>query len=466
MFFQHVYDKSLAQASYFIGCQKAGVAAVIDAKRDVDTYLEIAAANNMKITHIFETHIHADFLAGSRELAALTGADLYLSDEGGSGWEYEFKHIGLKDGQKLSLGNLTFDVLHTPGHTPESISFLLTDNPASEKPVMVFTGDFVFVGDIGRPDLLEKAAGVAGTADVGAKQMYQSVQKFASLPDYVQVWPGHGAGSACGKALGAVPSSTVGYEKVRNWAFQYSNDEQGFVDYLLADQPEPPKYFAMMKHLNKVDRPLLTEVPKLKKLSAVELKGAMANGIKLIDARNKGDFAAGFIPCSFNIQGNNSFATWAGWLLTYDEQFMLLADEDQLDDLTRKLMRIGLDNIFGYIPSINVWTEVGGNLEKSNIISLAEAKELFANNGVQIIDLRGAAEYNAGHIAKAENIFVGTLADNLGKVSRDKKVIIHCQGGDRAAIGYSILAKNGYKNVANFSGSINEWISAGEPLEF
>jgi hydroxyacylglutathione hydrolase len=153
MFFQHIYDKSLAQASYFIGCQKAGVAAVIDAKRDVDTYLEIAKANNMKITHIFETHIHADFLAGSRELAKLTGADLYLSDEGGEGWEYEFPHIGLKDGQKVQLGNLTFEVLHTPGHTPESISFLLTDNPASKEPVMLFTGDFVFVGDIGRPDL-------------------------------------------------------------------------------------------------------------------------------------------------------------------------------------------------------------------------------------------------------------------------------------------------------------------------
>ena len=229
MFFQHIYDKSLAQASYFIGCQKAGVAAVIDAKRDVDTYLEIAQANNMKITHIFETHIHADFLAGSRELAALTGADLYLSNEGGPGWEYEFKNIGLKDGQKVQLGNLTFEVLHTPGHTPESISFLLTDNPASKEPVMLFTGDFVFVGDIGRPDLLEKAAGISGTADAGAHQMFKSINKFNALADYIQVWPGHGAGSACGKALGSVPSTTVGYEKARNWAFQYADNEKGFI---------------------------------------------------------------------------------------------------------------------------------------------------------------------------------------------------------------------------------------------
>ena len=464
MYFQHIYDNSLAQASYFIGCQKAGVAAVIDAKRDVDTYLEIAKANNMKITHIFETHIHADFLAGSRELAKLTGADMYLSDEGGEGWQYEFPHIGLKDGDKIKIGNLTMEVLHTPGHTPESISFLLTDNPASDKPVMLFTGDFVFVGDIGRPDLLEKAAGMSGTADAGALQMYKSINKFNALDDYIQVWPGHGAGSACGKALGSVPSTTVGYEKARNWAFQYADNEKGFVQYLLADQPEPPKYFAMMKKLNKVDRPLLTEVPKLKKLSSDELKDAMSKGIKLIDARMKTEFAEGFIPGSINIQGNNSFATWAGWFLQYDEPFMLLADEDQLDDLTRKLMRIGLDNIYGYIPSTKTWTESGGSLQKANVISLNETKELINNNGVQVLDLRGASEFNSGHIAKAENVFVGTLPENLDKVSKDRKVIIHCQGGDRSSIAYSILAKNGFENVVNFSGGINEWVNEGEAI--
>ena len=464
MFFQHVYDKSLAQASYFIGCQKAGVAAVIDAKRDVDTYLEIAKANNMKITHIFETHIHADFLAGSRELAKLTGADMYLSDEGGEGWEYEFPHHGLKNGDKIKMGNLSFDVLHTPGHTPESISFLLTDNPASAKPVMLFTGDFVFVGDIGRPDLLEKAAGIVGTADAGALQMYNSIQKFAELPDYIQVWPGHGAGSACGKALGAVPSTTVGYEKIRNWALQFENDRAGFVKYLLEDQPEPPKYFAMMKKLNKVNRPLLTEVPKQKLLSSTELKDALAKGIKLIDARDKVEFAEGFIPGSYNIQGNNAFATWAGWFLKYDEPFILLTDESQLDDLTRKLMRIGLDNVYGYIPSTSVWTVTGGTLEKANNITLEEAKELINNNGIQLIDLRGEAEYNTGHIVKAENVFVGTLPQNLDKISKEKKVVIHCQSGDRAAIAYSILAKNGYTNVVNFSGGINEWVNKGEPV--
>ena len=464
MFFQHIYDKSLAQASYFIGCQKAGVAAVIDAKRDVDTYLEIAKANNMTITHIFETHIHADFLAGSRELAQLTGAQLYLSDEGGEGWEYEFPHVGLKDNDIVKLGNLSFKVLHTPGHTPESISFLLTDHPASNEPVMLFTGDFVFVGDIGRPDLLEKAAGMVGTQDKGAKQMYQSIKKFNALADYIQVWPGHGAGSACGKALGAVPSTTVGYEKARNWAFQYPTDETGFTEYLLADQPEPPKYFAMMKKLNKVNRPLLTEVPKLKKLSIEEVNSHMANGVKLLDARPKTEFAAGFIPGSLNIQGNNSFATWAGWFLTYEEPFMILADESMLDDLTRKLMRIGLDNIAGYLPSVDEYTQAGGKLEKVNLVELAEAKVLANDSTVQVVDLRGVAEFNAGHIKDADNVFVGTLPNNLDKISKDKKVMIHCQGGDRASIAYSILAKNGFKNIVNYSAGMNEWVNAGEPV--
>lgn len=465
MFFQHVYDKSLAQASYVIGCQKAGVAMVIDPKRDVDTYLEIAKQNNMTITHVAETHIHADFLSGARELAALTGAKMYLSDEGGPDWQYQFPHEGVKDGDVIKMGNLTFEVIHTPGHTPESISFLLTDHPASSKPVMLFTGDFVFVGDIGRPDLLEKAAGLKGTQDLGAHQMYQSIKRFAELPDYIQVWPGHGAGSACGKALGAVPSSTVGYEKIRNWALQYASNEPGFVQYLLADQPEPPKYFAMMKKLNKVDRPLLTEVPKQQKLSAETLIQQLDKGVKLIDARNKTDFAAGFIPGSLNIQGNNAFATWAGWFLDYNEPFILVASETQVEDLTRKLMRIGLDNVLGYVDNVQDWAEkTGQKLEQVKQLSLEEFKEKKAENNLQVVDLRGAAEYNAGHIHGAEHVFVGTLEKNLDKVRKDHGVIIHCQGGDRASIAYSILAKHGYNNVLNYSAGMNEWVNKGNPV--
>lgn len=464
MYFQHIYDKSLAQGSYFIGCQKAGVAAVIDPKRDVDTYLKIAQEQKMKITHILETHIHADFLAGSRELAALTGAKMYLSDEGGADWQYEFDHVGLKEGSNIQLGNLAFEVLHTPGHTPESISFLLVDKPASDAPVMLFTGDFVFVGDIGRPDLLEKAAGLKGTQEAGAHQMFASLKKFSALPPYVQVWPGHGAGSACGKALGAVPSTTTGYEIVRNWAFRFEQDEEGFVQYLLADQPEPPRYFAMMKKLNKVNRPLLTEVPAIKELSIEELKVAQEKGYKLIDARDKATFAQGYIPGSINIQGNNSFNTWAGWFMDYNTPFMLVADPSQLDDLTRKLMRIGLDGIYGYIPSTKAWEEAGGKLEQEPVISLQEFKNLYHNNGIQVVDLRGATEYQAGHIKGADHVFVGNLLNNLDKITKHKKVVIHCQGGDRAAIGYSLLAQKGYNNILNFSEGMDKWVQEENPV--
>lgn len=459
MFFEHIYDKSLAQGSYLIGCQATGEAIVIDAKRDIDTYLEIAKQNNLRITHITETHIHADFLCGSRELAAVTGATMFLSDEGGEGWQYEFPHTRLKDGNIIKVGNLSLEVLHTPGHTPESISFLLTDHPASDKPVMVFTGDFVFVGDIGRPDLLEKAAGLIGTKEAGAKQMFQSLKKFAALPEYVQMWSAHGAGSACGKALGAVHSSTVGYEKIRNWAFQYGEDETAFTDYLLADQPEPPKYFAMMKYLNKVNRPLLIEVPKHAKLSKEQFLSAYEKGIKVIDARNKADFAKGFIPGSLNIQGNNSFSTWAGWMLNYQEQFMLIADDSQIEDLTRKLMRIGLDNIYGYISDVN---DLGIVLQTADVISLDEFKTYIGRNDVQIVDVRGVTEYETGHVEGADNIFVGTIQDNLDKISKDKQVVIHCQAGDRSSTAYSVLARNGFSNVKNYSGGMKEWLENGE----
>lgn len=454
MFFQHVYDKSLAQASYFIGCQDKGEAIVIDAQRDIDVYLEIAKRNNMKITHIAETHIHADFLCGSRELAVVTGADLYLSDEGGEDWQYRFPHIGLKHEDKINVGNLTLEILHTPGHTPESISFLLTDHPATDSPVMVFTGDFVFVGDLGRPDLLEKAAGMVGTLEQGAQQLYNSIQRFAKLPDYLQIWPGHGAGSACGKSLGAVPSSTVGYEKIRNWGFQFKGDETGFIEYLLEGQPEPPKYFARMKELNKVDRPLLIEVPIHPKLSKMQFLTAYNKGLTVIDTRNKVDFAQGHIPNSINIQGNNSFATWMGWLVDYQEQFILIAEGDQMEDLTRKLMRIGMDNMYGYISDVE---DLGLTLETRDIIGMEEFRSYLRDPNAQIVDVRGLSEYETFHVENADHVFVGTLPDNLDQFNKDKQIVIHCQSGDRATIAQSLLAKKGFKDVKNYAAGMKEW---------
>lgn len=453
MYFKHIYDETLAQGSYLIGCQKTGESIVIDAKRDIDTYLDLAEKENLQITHIAETHIHADYLAGSRELAAVTRAELYLSDEGGEDWQYEFDHIGLKDGDTIKVGNLSLEVMHTPGHTPESISFLLTDHPASDKPTMIFTGDFVFVGDIGRPDLLEGVAGIAGTSKESAKQMFQSLKKFKALPDYIQVWPAHGAGSACGKSLGAVPNSTVGYEKLQNWALQY-DDEREFVELLLEDQPEPPKYFAKMKKYNKVDRPLLVEVPEITKLTKDQFISAYNNGLTVIDARAKEVYADGFLPGSINIVGNKSFSTWAGWVLDYQEQFMLIANDDQIEDLTRKLMRIGLENIYGYISDLD---ELDIELQKADVIDLDELKTYVGDKDTQIVDVRGSSEYKLNHIPSADNIFVGTLADNLDKIDKDKRVVIHCQSGVRATVAYSILRKNGFDNIKNYSAGMNEW---------
>ncbi|WP_104385310.1 MBL fold metallo-hydrolase [Sphingobacterium sp. HMA12] len=460
MFFQHIFESSLAHSSYLIGCQAKGVALVIDPKRDVDTYLEIAEKNNLKITHIAETHIHADYLSGTLELAELTGAQCYLSDEGGKDWQYEFPHIGLKDGDQIHLGNLIFQVLHTPGHTPESLSFILIDTPATMDPVMIFTGDFVFVGDIGRPDLLENAAGLIGTKEIGAQQMFKSLQHFLNLPDYIQVWPAHGAGSACGKALGAVPNSTVGYERIRNWALQYKDNESGFITELLDGQPEPPRYFAMMKKLNKILRPLQTSVPQYTRLSMEEFTRLYQSGTTVIDTRHKSDFAKGYLPGSINIQHNRTFNTWAGWVLDYTKPFILIMDENEKDEIARKLMRIGLDNVVGY-TTVEAIPQLGIPLEQQQLIGFQEMNDVLEKPNVQILDVRNTAEFTAGHLPNATHLFVGTIEDNLDKIDRTKELYLHCQSGDRATIAASILAKNGIKDVKIYSASINDWKAKG-----
>ena len=465
MLFERVYDTSLAQASYFIGCQAKGRAMVIDAKRDVDTYLALAEENYMTITHIAETHIHADFLSGSRELAAVTGAGLHLSGEGGPDWQYEYPHNGLTHGDLISVGNLSFEVIHTPGHTPESICLLLTDHSATERPVMVFTGDFVFVGDVGRPDLLENLS-EKDSKEAGAEQLYRSLERFRGLPSFVQVWPGHGAGSACGKNLGSVPVSTVGYELITNWAFQHENDEQGFADGLFEGQPEPPKYFSMMKKLNKVDRPLLVEMPVYPLLNKKQFLNAYKNGLKIIDTRDKMDFGEGFVPGSINIQAKDYFTTWAGWLVDYREQIVLVAYENQMEGLTRKLMRIGLDNVLGYVSDVDSleW-ELELELERREVVSTTKLKQKLGDESLQILDVRSAGEFAAGHIKDADHLFLGTLVDNLDKVDKHKEKVVHCQSGDRASIAYSLLLALGVENVKLYEGGIKDWKEKGNPLE-
>lgn len=459
MLFERIYDKTLAQASYVVGCQAAGVAAVIDPKRDVDTYLEIAQQNGMKITHILETHIHADFLSGARELAALSGAKMYLSDEGGPDWQYEFPHEGLKNKDQLKLGNLIIEVIHTPGHTPEHLSFLITDTPASSEPAMLLTGDFVFVGDVGRPDLLEQAAGLVGTQEIGADQMYDSLTQFTKLEDYIQVWPGHGAGSACGKALGAVPMTTVGYEKIRNWAIKLLDDKEAFKKELLADQPEPPKYFAMMKKLNKVPRPLVTAVPKFPRLNQNSWQQANEKDTFIIDIRNFQQYAQGYWPSSINIANTSAFATYMGWVIPYDQPFALIGEENEMEEVARKLMRIGLDQCIGFITpdDLDQWEKK--QLKRYQPVTFNEVKNAVDTKSAEIIDVRGASDYKINHIPGAHHLFYGTIGTHLSQVPNDQPVIVHCQTGIRAAIAHSVLLKNGFKNVSIYWGGMQEWMA-------
>ncbi len=464
MFFKHIYEKGLAQASYIVGCQATGEALVIDPRRDIQIYIDIAEQEKLKITHVTETHIHADFLSGAKELALVTKAKLLLTDEGDDNWQYQFNHIGLKDGDTFMVGNLKIEVLHTPGHTPEHISFLLTDTPASSEPVMIFTGDFVFVGDVGRPDLLEKAAGYRGTQEIGAKQMFESLKKFKTLPDHIQVWPGHGAGSACGKALGAVPSSTVGYEKISNWALQI-DDEAKFVEALLEGQPEPPKYFAMMKKLNKTGPAILGGIPIPAHLSLSQLELAILNNIKVIDTRNKLAFAGGHIPGSINIQNNSAFTTWAGWLLNYNDPFILIASKESIESLTLSLIRIGLDNIHGYFSDIDLYTNAGHTLETVNQINVPEFQLMNSENKIYLLDVRGYTEYEQEHIPGAENIYAGYITDNLQTLPKEKTIVLYCTGGDRSSIALSILKANGLTNVVNLTGGMNAYKHEKLPVE-
>src|SRR3954470_3341560 len=281
MFLKRFYDPKLAQASYLIGCSASGEALVVDPNRDLDPYFQAANDEGLRIAHVTETHIHADFVSGARELAHRSGARLYLSNAGGSEWSYHYAAesnvVLLRDESEFTVGSVSVRVVHVPGHTPEHLTFLITDTEAASEPMGALTGDFIFVGDVGRPDLLERAAQAQGTMEASARQLFRSLQRFRELPDYLQIWPGHGAGSACGKALGAVPQSTLGYEKRFSWAFGVT-DEDAFVSAVLEGQPDPPRYFGEMKRINRSGPRNLGQRRRPVRLPAEDLGTADATG--------------------------------------------------------------------------------------------------------------------------------------------------------------------------------------------
>lgn len=473
MILKRFYDDKLAQASYLIGCAATGDALVVDPNRDVDQYIRAAEQEGVEVTHVTETHIHADFVSGARELAERTGAKLYLSDEGDQDWKYGFAKesdaLLLKDGDTFEVGNIHVEIVHTPGHTPEHISFLVTDTAAANEPIGILTGDFVFVGDVGRPDLLEKAAHVAGTMEPGARRLFRSIQAFKALPDYLQIWPGHGAGSACGKGLSAIPHSTVGYERKFNWGLSIE-DEDEFVRTVLAGQPEPPRYFAQMKRINKEGPRVLNGFRRPQRIPETRLPVLLQEGALVIDARHAADFAAGHIPGMINIPLDRGFTTWAGWLTPYDRDFYLLLDDrctHCVEEAVRDLAMIGLDRVAGYfgVEALGAWAAEGRDLETVPQVTSTELAKLLRTGSAAVLDVRGAVEWEAGHLPGTVNIPVGFLIDRLDEIPGGRPLVLYCQGGGRSAIAASVLKARGFRNVMNLTGGYNDWRARGNPIE-
>ena len=473
------FDPKLAQTSYLLACGRAGVGVVVDPNRDLDQYVQAAESEGVRISHVTETHIHADFVSGSRALAQLTGATLLLSDEGDANWKYPFaREAGatlLTDGDQFMVGNVRLEVMHTPGHTPEHLSFLVTDTAAADEPIGIVTGDFVFVGDVGRPDLLERAARMAGTMEGAARALFRSLQRFKQFPDWLQIWPGHGAGSACGKGLSAVPHSTVGYEKRFNWAFAI-DDEATFARTVLEGQPEPPRYFAEMKRVNKEGAPAFDfgRRPPVVGVGVgvgVEaLKRALADGTPVVDTREAAAFAAQHVTGTINIPLNKSFNTWAGWLVPYDRNLLLLvagADGATIDEAVRDLAMIGLDRVTGVLGDdvISAWAKAGGATGTVRQLSAAQVAAGVATGEFAVVDVRGASEWDEAHIAGAPNIPVGLLGDRIADLPRAKTLVVQCQRGGRSSIAASVLLAHGISNVANLTGGITAWTAAGLPVE-
>ncbi|HBQ61736.1 MAG TPA: MBL fold metallo-hydrolase [Balneolaceae bacterium] len=455
MYFKQFFDERLAQYAYMIGCQANGTAIVIDPMRDIDQYIEHAASQNLNIVGAADTHIHADYISGLREFAE-RGVKVYASDEGDKDWKYEwlinsdYDFEFLKDGDEFSIGNITIKAWHTPGHTPEHLSYFITDGAAADEPIGIATGDFVFVGDVGRPDLLESAAGQANVMEPSARTLYKSVEDFKSMPEFMQIWPGHGAGSACGKALGAIPETTVGYELRYNNSIKSATSEDDFVKFILEGQPEPPLYFARMKRDNKLGPKVLKGLPQPKHLNLNELKKLAGNtDVALLDTRERDEFSEGHIPGSLLSPLNKQFNTVAGSYITEDEEIFLIVEEHRVKEAVRDLYRIGLDNIVGFVTPTDLdhYKEQGGELETISVQKFDKVDQYVGNDDFQILDVRKASEFEEGNIEGAQNIAHTRLLSRMEEVPTERKIVVHCQAGGRSAVAAALLQRNDYEVV-------------------
>lgn len=458
MLLERIYDEDLAQASYLIGCQAKGEAIVVDARRDIEVYQRLAAANGMKIVAVTETHIHADYLSGTRELAAATGAAMYVSGEGGEDWQYGFEAERLFDQSTIQLGNITIKALHTPGHTPEHLAFLITDGAFSTHPGFLLSGDFVFSGDLGRPDLLDEAAGGVDTRFAGAHQLFNSLkEKFLSLPDYVQVYPGHGSGSACGKALGAIPSSTVGYERNFAWwgPFLAADDEAGFVAELLDGQPDAHAYFARMKLQNRQGPAVMGKREVLSELSIGEVAAALAaDSVGLVDTRHYSQVHEGTALGALNIPAGNKMASFGAWAVDPESDarpvVLLAENKNAAMEMWDHLVRVGIDNVAGYITSLQ-------GLTAFTPVTLAPA-DLADFDANLLLDVRNKTEHQAGHIPGSEQLNAGRVLWSTEKLPKNGTIVSYCQSGVRNSVAASALRRAGF-NVVELDGSYAGWAS-------
>ncbi|WP_217133359.1 MBL fold metallo-hydrolase [Leucobacter chinensis] len=457
MLLERIYDEDLAQASYLIGCQAQGEAIVVDARRDTGVYERIASANGMTIVAVTETHIHADYLSGTRELAAKTGARVYVSDEGGPEWTYGERFDGavrMKHGHRIELGNISLEAVHTPGHTPEHLSFLVTDGAQSPEPGFMLTGDFVFVGDLGRPDLLDEAAGFTDTRFAGAAQLFESLKRhFVTLPDYVQVLPGHGSGSACGKALGSIAATTVGYERNFSWWAEYlrEDDEQGFVAALLDGQPDAHAYFERMKRQNKLGPEVMGERPPLREYEARELAQLIKRDeVVVIDTRHHAAVHEGTLAGALAVPGSAKAASYGAWVVNPEAErrplVVLAESREAAEQFGDHLVRVGIDTLAGFVTSFE-----GLPLVQPAVVKPGEARGF-------LLDVRNKTEFAAGHLPGAQQLSSGRLLWHLDELPAPEAgpVVMYCRSGVRSAVAASGLRLAGY-DVAEVEGGYMAW---------
>jgi glyoxylase-like metal-dependent hydrolase (beta-lactamase superfamily II)/rhodanese-related sulfurtransferase len=474
MYFKQFYLGCLAHASYLIGSD--GEAAVVDPQRDVDQYIDEAAQQDLKIKYVIETHLHADFVSGHRELAERTGAEIVFGKKAGAG----LAHRAVKDGDELSIGSVKLRVIETPGHTPESICVLVTapeeateDGRVSNAgkdaraPRKLLTGDTLFVGDVGRPDL---AGGQGYTSQMMAAMMYDTLHhKILKLDDAVEVYPAHGAGSMCGKNMSNEKSSTIGQQRKFNYALQPMTRDE-FVRMMTADLPEAPAYFPKDAEINRAGASSLNELPSLLPLSPTEVLKHAKQGDVVLDVRSAGEYGESHIPGSLNIGLGGQYASWAGTLISFNAPVVIVAEsEDKANEAQCRLARVGLENVRGHLAGgIQAWREAGFEVAAVPQITVEELKALIENDkDLQVIDVRRSGEYESGHAPRAVTAPLANLREALPKLNLNPagKTAVICAGGYRSSAATSIMQPLGFTNLLNVTGGTNAWIKAGYEVE-